>query len=254
MLYHYTYLIRNKINKKKYIGVRTSKCLPEYDKYWGSCKTLTESITNEGIYNFKKRVLNVWSTREEAVAHEIKLHKRYNVAKNSKFYNKSRQTSTGFDYDCTGRVCSDETKRKMGLPKIGVPRSDETKRKLSIAHTGKKQSAELKEWRSVTSMGDLNNFYGKQHSIDTREKIKNARKHQIITAESNAKRSKTLKERYKNNDFPLTGSNLTNEHKQNVSKGMKGVGLGEKYYNNGIVIRRFVPGTEDVGFVLGRTF
>ena len=35
---------------------------------------------------------------------------------------------------------------------------------------------------------------------------------------------------------------------------MKGVGLGEKYYNNGIVIRRFVPGTEDVGFVLGRTF
>lgn len=254
MRYHYTYLIRNKINKKKYIGVRTSTCLPKDDMYWGSCKTLTETIATEGEYNFKKRVLRIWKTREDAMEHEIALHKKYNVARNSSFYNKSRQTSTGFDYDCTGRVCSDETKRKIGLPKIGVPRSDETKRKLSIAHTGKKQSEELKQWRSINSMGELNNFYGKQHSDESREKIKNARKLQEITPESNKKRSNTLKERYKNTKFPLKGGNLTHEHKKNVSKGMTGVGLGEKYYNNGSVIRRFVPGTEDNGFVLGRKF
>jgi len=105
MFYHYTYLIWNKINKKKYIGVRTPKCLPKNDNYWGSCKTLTESIAHNGSYSFKKKVLAIWNT-----------------------------------------------------------------------------------------------------------------------------------------------------HKQNVSNGMKGVGLGERYYNNGIVIRRFVPRTEDVGFILGRKF
>lgn len=100
--YHYVYRIINNNptdNRKFYIGVRSCKnCLPDEDiKYMSSSKYVKEAINDLGINNFSKEILSVWDSREAAITEEIRLHEKYDVAKNENFYNKSKQTSSKFD-------------------------------------------------------------------------------------------------------------------------------------------------------------
>ena len=103
MKHHYIYKITNLKPcdaRKYYIGVRTCECSPEDDKkYMGSSKYLKDVFAEIGIDNFKKEILSVWDTRKLANKEEIRLHELYDVAKNPKFYNKSRST--------TGKFCTE---------------------------------------------------------------------------------------------------------------------------------------------------
>lgn len=120
--YHYTYLIINlrpTTGERYYIGVHSGKINPHDDSnYMGSSKHLTEAIKNEGIYNFEKIIIECWPSRSLALAHEIQLHKSYNVKDNKLFYNKVNQTSTGFD--CTGNIESDATRLKKSISIVRV--------------------------------------------------------------------------------------------------------------------------------------
>jgi hypothetical protein len=92
-MYHYTYLIKFE-NNMKYIGVRSCKVHPSKDSnYLGSSKVIPAEL----YATCRKRILRLHKTRVEAIAHEIELHNRYNVAVNPKFYNQAKQTSTKFD-------------------------------------------------------------------------------------------------------------------------------------------------------------
>lgn len=62
---HYVYKITNLKNNKIYIGVRTHPN-PEQDIYMSSSNIIAKLIEIEGIENFKKEVLHVYSTRQEA--------------------------------------------------------------------------------------------------------------------------------------------------------------------------------------------
>jgi len=99
---HYVYKITN-LNPTDerlfYIGVRsTTKQTPAEDtKYMGSSKDLKLLVKELGYNNFKKEILSIWDTRTLAIQEEIRLHKVYDVAVNKSFYNKSKQTATGFD-------------------------------------------------------------------------------------------------------------------------------------------------------------
>jgi len=141
-MYHYTYIIKDKKSKMKYIGVRSSKCKPLEDtSYWGSSKYLPKDIQS----THKKRILRIFSSREAAVAHEIELHNKYNVVSSKEFYNKAKQTSTGFDTQGTTlppfskehrKKLSDSIKKYTSTldyvnPRKGIKLSKETKQKLS---------------------------------------------------------------------------------------------------------------------------
>lgn len=62
---HYVYKITNLKNNKIYIGVRTHPN-PEQDTYMSSSNIIAKLIEIEGVKNFKKEVLHVYSTRQEA--------------------------------------------------------------------------------------------------------------------------------------------------------------------------------------------
>lgn len=98
---HYVYQI-DFTNSKKYIGVRSSKCLPEEDiNYLGSCK----SIPTDAYKGCVKTILATFDTRHEAVMKEIELHEKYNVKSNEDFYNQVNQTVTKFDQQgCTKKT------------------------------------------------------------------------------------------------------------------------------------------------------
>jgi len=100
-MHYYTYQITKTSIQKHYIGVRSSNISPMYDigrKYFSSSTDkyfLKDQKFNPDDYNYL--VLREFNTRSEAIEHEIYLHKINDVAKNPKFFNKARQTSTGFD-------------------------------------------------------------------------------------------------------------------------------------------------------------
>ena len=86
---HYTY--RLECSGQSYIGVRSCGGSPKDDTdYLGS-----SNYTPEG--DVTKCILAVFPTREDAVSHEVSLHEFYDVAVNPSFWNRAKQTSTGFD-------------------------------------------------------------------------------------------------------------------------------------------------------------
>lgn len=112
--YHYTYRITNIKDRMYYYGVHSCNCLPKEDigvKYFSSSKN-KEFIKDqkENPQDFKYKVLKIFSTRKEAIEHEIFLHKKFNVKLHKQFYNRSNQTSNGFD--TTGKEKSQESKKK----------------------------------------------------------------------------------------------------------------------------------------------
>lgn len=92
-MHHYVYEIKFS-SGMKYIGVRSSKCLPHEDvKYLGSSKVIPPSEYLE----YTKTIIEEFNSRPEAVAKEIELHALYNVKSNSEYYNQVNQTIEGFD-------------------------------------------------------------------------------------------------------------------------------------------------------------
>lgn len=145
-----------------YIGVRSSKCLPEEDNYWGSSKYLPEDVSE----TFDKFILGRFDTREEAVADEIHRHNINDVAKNPLFINKSKQTSIRFD---TSGV-KFPNKKKL---------SEKTRKRMSDAHKNKPSPAKGCKWsedkkaKHSELLKKISFWKGKEIPEETKKKISN---------------------------------------------------------------------------------
>ena len=97
---HYTYMITLKEptdSRKFYVGVRSCKCKPSEDNYFGSSRSLSAWIKQNGKDCVDKQILAVWDSRADAVRHEMLLQDCFDVVKNPEFWNKAKQTAVGFD-------------------------------------------------------------------------------------------------------------------------------------------------------------
>jgi hypothetical protein len=104
-MYYYVYYSYEEWGRG-YIGSRKSACLPEKDfKYFGSFKDTTFNPT-------QKIILKVFSSYDEALNAEIKLHDFYDVAKNPHFANRAKQTSLAFSTEGTNHLLN--TRIKIG--------------------------------------------------------------------------------------------------------------------------------------------
>jgi hypothetical protein len=256
-MYHYTYLIENKINSKKYIGVRSCHDDPNTDFYWSSSITLKNEITRVGRNNFKKTIIDIFKTRKEAVLNEIELHNLYNVGINPEFYNKAKQTSTGFD--TTG--ISSKAK--------GISRTPEQRQKQS-------------EIMKLKGNGENNAMYGKTHSEETKKLISNKLKGLLVgerngrfgiplTDEAKRKISAQNSGKYPTNKTKKLisdklkgllvgerngqfGRMYSEEEKRVRSENLKGINVGTRWFTNGLCAKRFVPGAEPPGFIIGKKY
>lgn len=155
---HYTYVVFDPSSDMKYIGVRSCKCPVEEDPYMGS----SYAMTNEDRARCDKMVLNLFETKEEALAEEIRLHEVHEVHKNPEFWNIVKQTSTKFVSDRKGHKLTEEHKRKCSESLKGrkmKPFTDEHRRKLSEARLGTKASEETKAKMSKDRCGIGNSRY-----------------------------------------------------------------------------------------------
>ncbi len=177
MKYHYAYRITNKELNRHYYGVRTSKVEPNLDlgvKYFSSSSD-KEFIQNqkENQNNYKYKIIKIFNSRNEAMKLEIKLHNKLNVGVNKSFYNKSKQTSSGFDM--SGRKHTKKTKIKMSKnKKLFHPMLGRTGNKSPIY--GIKKPKGMGQKLSESIRGDNHWNYGKTTSKETKEKISKSSK------------------------------------------------------------------------------
>lgn len=149
-IYFCVYRITNIVEKKHYYGYKSSIIHPS--KLIGI--TYFSSLTkeegdafrkdqHENPQNYKYKIVYLFNTKEEALNREIRLHKKFNVKNHPNFYNKSNQTSTGFD--TTGIKPSDNNRKRSSECHKGVKKSDESNIKRSKSLTGRKLSESHKQ-------------------------------------------------------------------------------------------------------------
>lgn len=232
MKYYYVYYSYEEWGRG-YIGKRECKCPPEEDvSYFGS-------YYDDSFHPTHKIILATFLSREEALSAEILLHSFYDVAKNPHFANKAKQTSTRFagNGGFKGRQHTPETRLKIS--KNSASRRPEVREKLKTAHTGKKQSQETKDKKSLAlrgekngmfgKTGDLNPFYGKTHSNETKQMLRQQK-------------------------LGIPRSKESCEKQANTMKGKPGANKGKYWITNGSSNRLIFPGSPiPEGWRKGRT-
>lgn len=138
--FYYTYYSYEEWGRG-YIGAKPSGCIcsPEEDPYVGSFSDKTFKPT-------QKIVLGVYSSPEECLKAEIKLHSFFEVDINPHFANRAKQTSTGF------------------LARAGGPRPS--------------MSGDNNPMRKYPGLliGSKNGMYGKTHNANSKKLIRKSRK------------------------------------------------------------------------------
>ena len=136
-MYYYTYLLINPITDRMYIGQRHCKCHPNDDiDYMSSSKYVPKNECD-------KIVLSIFTTSEDALKEEIRLHAKYDVAVNPNFYNKAKQTSIKFDTTGTTFKLSKAHRQSISKATTGVSKTltkkqrDALKCRISKIHTSK---------------------------------------------------------------------------------------------------------------------
>jgi hypothetical protein len=163
-----------------YIGKRECKCPPEEDvKYFGTYKDKTFKPT-------QKIILEVFSSRKEAMEAEIKLHNFYQVHKNPHFANKAKATSTGF-YVCMEGEDNPMTRMKgEKSPFYGRKLSEEHRKKIRQSHKNRKLSGQHKKKIGISKIGNKN-MLGKKHSEKTKKLMSEKAKGRIVSEETRKK-------------------------------------------------------------------
>lgn len=153
--YRYIYLIKNDINGKTYVGQHTTKELR--DGYFGSGTILNKAIEKYGKENFELGYLAFCETKEEL----------------------NEQEKLWIDY-----FQHHETRGNYNIAKGGRggdlisnhPRNKEIRKRISEIHKGKIVSEESRKRMSIArkgkTCGENNPFFGKHHSKETLDKIK----------------------------------------------------------------------------------
>ena len=126
-IYFCVYRITNIVEKKHYYGYKSSVIHPS--KVVG----VTYFSSSKGIYgkqfiadqkenpqNYKYKIVQIFNSKDEALSREIRLHTKFDVKNHSKFYNKSNQTSTGFD--TTGKFIAIDKEGNTFMADINDPR------------------------------------------------------------------------------------------------------------------------------------
>jgi hypothetical protein len=130
--YYYVYRLtctHPEAQEKYYYGYRSSTSLPSDDTtYWSSSRYVQAAIAHYGFQWFRKKILAIYSSAEEALLHEIALHHRFNVKDHPLFFNRANQLSRKFT---TPAVLSREHIEKVRAAALGKTHSLESCLKMS---------------------------------------------------------------------------------------------------------------------------
>lgn len=161
------YMHTNKTNNKVYVGITSRSPEKRWDYGCGyrGQKYFYNAIKKYGWDNFEHIIFAENLTQSEACTMERCLIALYQTNNSNYGYN----LSAGGEGGATGIRWSDERKKHLSEKLKGRIFSAETKKKISEARKGSHVSEETKKKLSEQRVGELNNFYGKTHTEETRK-------------------------------------------------------------------------------------
>lgn len=133
MFYGYVYLITNKINGHKYVGMRASS---KFDtSYWGSGILIQRAIEKYGKDNFTREILHWCKDHTELIMTEVAELKNRNVAVSDEYYN-IIDTATpilfGKDNGFYGKKHTEEVKKIISEKNTGAKWSEDRRKEYDI--------------------------------------------------------------------------------------------------------------------------
>jgi len=198
--FHYVYITENVLNGKKYIGDRSSNIPPELDPYRGSGLYLKKSIIKYGKPHFKKKILQVFNSKQEAFDAQEKYINEYNTLV-PYGYNISpkggHQSQNGWN-DSAKNKLSNLYKGKSLNERYGLDKSNKIKNKISESKRGKKLNYAV--WNK-----------GVEWTDGTKEKMSQSAKKRLADPENHW----------------AFGRKFSLEHKNKLSDSHKGIKLSE---------------------------
>lgn len=222
-------------SNKAYIGI-TSQSVESrwqdgkgylYKTPYGEYKqpAIANAINKYGWDNFTHIVWADNLSKNQACLLESLLIDLFDTRNPNFGYNIQQGGSVG----AVGLVMSEESKRRLSEAKKGRPSprkgavlSNESKEKISQA---RKKNWEDKAYRQNQieqhkwQTGENHPMYGKHHTEDTKEKIRNARKGSYLTDETKEKLSKANS----GSNNPFYGKKHTEESRKKMSESLRGI-------------------------------
>ena len=206
----FSYLVTHILTGKRYYGCRYAKNSNPCQlgkTYFTSCKELRQLIIKEGVTNFTFEVRKVFRDVLLCRKWEATVLRRLKAAQSNKWFNRSngnkqfyclghtKETSKKMSQSHTGYHHSEDTKKKISkshlgktgqkwtlqqklnasIRRTGRKHSEDTKKKIGNSQKGKfvaRWSNERKKEYSSQMSGFGNNFYGKNHSEETKKRMK----------------------------------------------------------------------------------
>lgn len=176
---HYVYEIINLMNNKKYIGKRSCHCSIEDDDYMGSGILLKKAYKKYGKDKFKKSIVKICLSSDEAYSFEKYLIEKVHAYESPMYYNIAgggKGAGVGESHPNFNMTVSEETRARLSKALKGKPKPESQRIKLSQYHKGRHLKEETKEKLRVhfsqRYKGEGNPFYGKKHTKETREKLR----------------------------------------------------------------------------------
>lgn len=223
MFYGYVYLITNKINNKKYVGMRASSVFDE--SYWGSGLLIRRAIEKYGTDNFTREILHWCSNHKDLIMTEVAELQTRNAAISDEYYNLI-DTATPIlfseDNGFYGKKHTNDTKKLISEKNTGSKWTDERKKQHEIWSNSedgiayKKNLSSLKKGIPISEkhrLSIVNSF-----TEERCEEISQSKK-EFYSTEAGIKIKEKLSilasERF-------TGVKKTVEHKTNISKSLTG--------------------------------
>lgn len=221
-MYGYVYLITNKLNGMKYVGLRSS---PVFDEnYWGSGVRVINAIKKYGKENFERETLHWCRTPEELREKELQEHRERGVADSEEYYNiieGSNPILHGEENGFYGRTHSKETREKISRANSGrvvPPEEKQTVKDFWASPMGEELKRQLSESRKGKSLSN-------EHRLKIKESIR-AQADQISQRQKEfyqSPRGQALREQLSNAASErFSGVSKTPEHREKISKALKG--------------------------------
>lgn len=163
--YHYIYIITNLLDNKKYIGKHSTFNIN--DGYMGSGTKIKEIIKQGNKNKLKKEIIEFCSSEEIAYEREKYWIKYYNAVESDEFYNIK---DGGEGFPCSQKEEIKQKIRQKALEK-GIWQGDN--------NPGHIRAKELR--------GEGNPFYGKKHTEETKQKIREYRLGKKLSEETKLK-------------------------------------------------------------------
>lgn len=127
---------------------------------------------------------------------------------------------------CSGRKCTEETKRKIGESNKGKKLSEEAKRKISESKKGEKRSEEFKR--------NLSKFWkGKPLSKEHKIKMSEAKKGKTYSEEAKRKMSEYSKNRSEEHKRKLSEAKKGKSPSEETRRKLSEIRKGKKWWNDG---------------------